>query len=493
MSLRIQQLNADTTFLLTFSPPFALERYEDTYPGDYTILIDPWLTGQSSILHPAFQVSHHTSEPAITTLRELKKDKQPDLIIISQDKPDHCHKETLCFLPKNTDIDLLATPAAAKKIRSWKHFDEERVHVMQPYSSKDPDSMVRIPLPGYSLNSNDGEITIANIPTKHDVTKLHNAIAITYQPPSSIFTSDSCGDKDGDESSFNPPDRSLNVAHSSPQQPRTASSAARPAFLDPLQKTISVPKSTFSEQSSQSSRADSGIARVASNTSNAEKVLSIVYTPHGVSSRVLTQYVDNHLKPLNALPVSALFHSINTEENPKLMGGVVAAGAPGGVALAKSLGVKHWIGAHDELKDNRGMATLWIKSRQYDVSEVRKMLEEAGESETKVHKLAVGKELRIPPVKKSRGSGKLGGDKYRMNVESNVLAMPEPKQRAVSSQPKESTNPGLQGVPMDVQTNALAMPQPMKRPIDSPKRIPLARWQIDNKDFALKTLRMFGI
>src|ERR1700760_2952743 len=131
MALRIQQLNADTTFLLTFSPTFApdsstIRKKSKRFPGEYTILVDPWLSGHSSILHPAFQISHHTTPPMIASLAQLKQ--EVDLIIISQDKPDHCHKETLCSWPTKKKVEILATPAAAKKIRSWRHFDPLHVH-----------------------------------------------------------------------------------------------------------------------------------------------------------------------------------------------------------------------------------------------------------------------------------------------------------------------------------------------------------------------------
>ena len=411
MSLRIQQLNADTTFLLTFSPPFAPERPAKRFPGDFTILIDPWLSGHSSILHPRFQISHHISEPVITSLKDLKP--KPDLIIVSQDKPDHCHKETLCSLPKRSCINLLATPAAAKKIRSWKHFDAGQVHVMEAYSASNADSIIRIPLPSYSSSSAKGEITIANMPTKADMTKLHNAIGITYQPPSSILTRNTQHSRHEAGSTVVLSEYGISNSYTSPQRPRTASSTARPAFLDPLRTTSSHPNLSGLAKplSRPPSRADSGIVHASSARSNYEKTLSVIYTPHGVQPQVLDSYIANYLRPLSALPVSALFHSINVEENPWFMGGLVAAGAPGGLKIAANVETKHWISAHDEVKDNKGIATVWIKSRQYEVDEVQSMLREAGAGDTKVHKLGVGEVLRIPELMESNNSSKLGGEK----------------------------------------------------------------------------------
>jgi len=119
MSLTVEKLNDDTTFLFSFAPSFAPSNNKRKLPGAFTILVDPWLAGQSSILHPVFQLANHTAPAAIKSLAELKE--HPDLIIISQDKPDHCHRETLCSLPANTRTRILATPAAAKTIRAWKY------------------------------------------------------------------------------------------------------------------------------------------------------------------------------------------------------------------------------------------------------------------------------------------------------------------------------------------------------------------------------------
>lgn len=425
MSLRIQQLNGDSTFLLTFSPPFAPE-ISKRYPGDFIILIDPWLSGSSSILHPTFQISHHTSTPALRSLNELNQ--HPDLIIISQDKPDHCHRETLCSLPKDTNISILAPPAAAKKIRSWKHFDEDIVRVMTPYSPNGQESVTRIALPGYSAASGDGEITIAHVPTKRDLTGVHNATGITYQPASTVLTENPQYIRNPAGSTITLPERGTSSAPASRHRSPTWSSDEQQVARDTL-GTMSDSELTNLPAHSQ--------GHLEFRVTPREQVLSVIYTPHGLSTRTLEPYIHNHLTQLNALPVSALFHSLNVDANPWFMGGVVVAGAPGGVQVAKRVEAKYWIGAHDELKDNRGLSTKLLKTQQYDVEKVEGMLGKAGVQGTKVFKLGVGEVLRIPELKKTAEEarravrkGKRGlkmSKGQRMNVEDNVLAMPEPK------------------------------------------------------------------
>ncbi|KAK3706803.1 hypothetical protein LTR37_012481 [Vermiconidia calcicola] len=359
MALTIQQLNADTTYVLTFSPPNT-SCHRPT--ASYTVLVDPWLSGPSSILHPSFQISRHTSEPAISSLAEIAD--EINLIIISQDKPDHCHRETLCSLPKDSNVDILATPAAAKKIRSWKDFaGAQRVRVLPAYNASHPlNTVIKIPLPACSNSNTPGEVTIANIATKLDITGLHNAVGITYQP--------------------------LRALHEPPTHRKDGGS--RKANTD------SNLSDTREGDEPLESRTDSGIGSSSSSACKSQdRILSVIYTPHGVYPRVLEPYINSYLRPLNALPVSALFHSINTEENPQLLGGRVAAGAPRGLELVKVTGAEHWIGAHDEVKDNRGVATTWIKSRKYDEKEVREMLREGGMGGTRVHRLGVGEVVRI--------------------------------------------------------------------------------------------------
>lgn len=431
MSVRVQQLNADSTFLLTFFPSFAPKKLSPRLPGDFTILLDPWLQGHASMLHPAFQISHHTSTPALHSLQHLPQ--LPDIILISQDKPDHCHRETLCSLPRTSDTAILATPAAAKRIRSWGHFDKEQVHVIPTYNPLDEETVVRIPLPSYSSTSKVGEITITNIPTKRDVAGLHNAICITYQPSSSVLTASRPPRQyPNSSSSVVLSDDGIPGSPDSRRRSRTSSSAPRPNFLDPLGVTQSL-------SSLHLSRADSGTAPpppTLSPDANQEQVLSIIYTPHGVSPSTLRPYISNHLAPLDALPVSLLFHGLTTAENPWYMGGRVANGAPGGVQIAEQFGVRHWIRAHDEEKINKGVATLLTKMRPYGPEKVEAVLRHEGIFDTKVHELDVGGVIRIPELDGQGEKGSRineGADKgltlgkgQRMNWEDNVLAMPEP-------------------------------------------------------------------
>ena len=395
MSLTVQQLNADSSFLLTFKPSFAPKNLKGKFPGSISILIDPWLDGASSVFHPKFATTYHNEASAIRSLRELKD--EVDVVVISQDKPDHCHQETLCSLDRDTKTRIFATPKAAFKIREWKHFDNPNIIEEIPtYSTSKGDAgVIRIPIEPYSSSSAAGEITITNITTKGDLTRLHNAIGITYRPPGTVFTT-------VDGTAVNLSDLPM---------------AARPGTLSPASKTIRK-KPSISVMKSIALRSTSSptdTRRLPSTTSdrrpntptsqpNLESALSILYTPHGIEPSNLRPYIDHHLAPLpGALPVTALFHAFNVECNPMILGGLISGGAPGGVEIVKTVDVKYWISAHDEIKKNEGWATKFMSSKVYEVEEVTKLLREMGGITSTQGKSTVAESLGNGGVKTIRG------------------------------------------------------------------------------------------
>ncbi|KAK5699845.1 hypothetical protein LTR97_005977 [Elasticomyces elasticus] len=407
MSLTVEKLNEDTTFLFAFAPSFAPKSTKRKVPGAFTILLDPWLEGASSILHPIFQLASHTHKSAIKSLADLKE--QPDLVIISQDKPDHCHRESLCSLPESTRTRILATPAAARTIRSWKHFHPDTLHVMPPYYPERAGVVTRIRLEPYTSSSSAGEITIANIVTKYDITGLHNAIGITYRPPGSLLSA--VGGETINLAELNRPatspgalrksrsDVRLTSTKSNPTTRGRSGSAPRPNFLDPLGHSQSMPEEPVLGPL-ELRRVDSKAEIIARR--HKEKPLSILYTPHGLSLAALEPYLSHHLERIGALPLTALFHCMNSEQNPLFLGGLVARGAPGGVDIAAGLEARYWISAHDEVKELRGVSTMWIKSKRYSREEVMGMMWEREshrdvkrKEPTEVKMLRIGERMRI--------------------------------------------------------------------------------------------------
>jgi hypothetical protein len=401
MSLTVQHLNADTSFLLTFKPPWAPNDLRLKFPGSFTILIggsfiasplwaslissplDPWLNGPSSIFHRKFATSHHSMPAAIGSLREIQEEL--DLIIISQDKPDHCHKATICSLPRDLQAKIIAVPKAADKIRDWGHFKNSNIiQDLHIYNSARPETILRIPIDAYSSTSAEGEVTIANIATKADLTRLHNAVAITYCPPgTSIMSRETDAGSVPDVPMLSRPHTAQTLPRRMPSRPsiRLVNNVSKAQTFGPSRLTHSNNSSwSESDPTRAPSLTGSEDALFPSRHRNYEKVISVLYSPHGVDASLLQPYMDNHLSLLhNALPITVLFHALNVESNPKLLGGIVSTGAPGGVDIVKEAGAKYWVSAHDEVKDTSGWATKFISTRVYTVGEVTNMLRRMAE------------------------------------------------------------------------------------------------------------------
>ncbi|KAL8951140.1 MAG: hypothetical protein Q9222_002864 [Ikaeria aurantiellina] len=434
MSLNIKHLNGDTTFLLTFSPaesrPLSI-RYGRP-PGTFSVLIDPWLSGPSSMWHPKFLLSKHTVPSCISNLSHIP---EPNVVLISQDKPDHCHEPTLRQLDPSSNLtNVLAVPGAAKKIRGMKHFNPTHVHALPIFSSKDRESVIRFYIPPLSPAGAPGEATIAFIPAKLDLSGLHSALGITYRPPTAAaatpppppiryfpLPTDHCTTysnfnspnpsayQPANNMPLTPPDspphhtrsRSLSTSTDPSSTVSTTSTALSPAISHTTSATTPSASTTRISSSHTHTHSPSYSSTTSSNPNHhfarPAKTLSLIYSPHGLAySPHLIPYATTHLVPHAALPLTALIHGFDRVENPWYMGGNVNAGLPGGVEIAKALMARCWIGAHDEEKENSGLAVLKLRMRKFGIGEVREMVRRewrGGGGGCEVRVLDVGEEM----------------------------------------------------------------------------------------------------
>ncbi|KAL8739831.1 MAG: hypothetical protein Q9190_007401, partial [Brigantiaea leucoxantha] len=383
MSVKIHHLNGDTTFLLTFLPDNPrphLNRYGHP-SGSFSVLIDPWLSGPSTMWHPKFMFSRHTIPSCIQHLSEIP---EPNIVLISQDKPDHCHLPTLRQLdPSSSLTTILAVPAAAKRIRAMKHFSPSRVFAIPNFSEKDPDSLIRFFIPPLTPGGLSGEASIANIPAKIDVTGLHNAIGVTYRPPTAAhmpfpyFSPTKSTFYTDTESPALPPVE--NLPPTPPESPiqRAQSLSSNTNTNTNTISTASTPltQNSFTTSHTSNSSSISTVSSAHSTThTRAPKTLSLIYSPHGLSHEPLIPYATHHLVPLAALPLTILLHSFDRVENPWWLGGNVAAGLPGGVEIAKNLMARYWISAHDEDKETTGLSVMRVTFKKYTIEDVREMV-----------------------------------------------------------------------------------------------------------------------
>ena len=395
MSLTIKHLNGDTTFLLTFTPydypSYSRLSHQSPQPlGSFSILLDPWLKGPAKMWHHKFLLSKHTSPSWIDHLSQIP---EPNVVVVTQDKPDHCHEPTLRELDPESPITMiLAEPSAAKRIRGMKHFDPSRVHDLRTYSHKNYDSVIRFCVPPIVPGGSAGEATISFIPAKMDVAGVHNAIGITYRPPSVMSI----------------PARPLtphmppSFQHAASPPPHSLSSRPMTPPDSPLPGSLSHTSSTGASSNPSSSFSMPSHARSISSTSSVsssiryppqtERSLSLIYSPHGVSYQLLRSYGSSHLVPNAALPLTALLHSFDRVDNPWWMGGNVAAGSRGGVEIARNLMARCWISAHDEDKDNTGISVANVKKTKHSLREV---IQDMAGTRTQVMTLGVGEEYMM--------------------------------------------------------------------------------------------------
>jgi hypothetical protein len=167
MSLRIQHLNADATFLLTFSNPPRPTTSPKSEP--FTLLIDPWLHSEAITYHSKFSNIIHTVPGTYSTLRELPQ--APSAVLVTHNKADHLHEGTLKdFDWDSHNTNFYAVPYAMSVVRSWPWFPKSRLNELQ--ASK-PTRVV----------TGEGEyVEIEFLPVKHiwEIPVLHSAIGIKY-------------------------------------------------------------------------------------------------------------------------------------------------------------------------------------------------------------------------------------------------------------------------------------------------------------------------
>ncbi|KIW14390.1 hypothetical protein PV08_07172 [Exophiala spinifera] len=234
MSVTVKHLNADSTFLLLFSPePSPTPADLTSAGGAFGVLIDPWLNGPSIVTAPWFARTEHQVPSAIQHLSEIEA---PDVVVVSQKKTDHCHKETLLQLPPEARTVIVAEPAAAKVIRSWAHFDPHKVHGLLKYDPKVKfGRSFRVSIPPLGAAGFPGEVTISFVPAKNYMTGLHNAFGITYQPPTRTKSLAPIATVDLPKMTkyFHMPLSPMTVPPSSPSQPLSPLSVKPVSFDQP--------------------------------------------------------------------------------------------------------------------------------------------------------------------------------------------------------------------------------------------------------------------
>ncbi|KFH40538.1 hypothetical protein ACRE_087730 [Hapsidospora chrysogenum ATCC 11550] len=369
MALSIKQLNGDSSFLLTFEPIVADDSPPSIFQEPFRILLDPWLCGPSSPEHhPSLSPSNHSKPMLLPSLHQLPV---PDVVIISQHKNDHCHEATLRQLPgTGTKTVILAEPTAAKKIRSWGHFDHDKVITLSRWEDSRQtgrDSVARIEVPPHFPGGDVGEVTISFIPQKRDLRNQHPVVGITYRPPTPR------------SSRYNRP------GMSPPTTPRSPISTLATPQLPPLRSPTTEATPTIrpifpvlpTPPSSPSLRSKRSAASLTPHLRN--RTVSVLYAPHGATYSSIESYATSHLVNEAALPLTALLHCFDDVDGPWWRPGAASLqsrGMSAGVETASALGARAWVSAHDGEKTATGfLKGRVLLRRRHGVNDVRREME----------------------------------------------------------------------------------------------------------------------
>ncbi|KHO00090.1 uncharacterized protein MAM_02013 [Metarhizium album ARSEF 1941] len=370
MALSIRQLNWDASFLLTFEPVRSDPIGCVGVPQLFRILLDPWLVGPSNIFHSKFSSTTHVQGACVSTLRDLP---EPDLVIVSNGRSDHCNEATLRQLaPCGTKTTILAEPTAAKLIRSWGYFDERKIVTLQRW--QDPrhtgrDTAIRIPIRSGVAGGDGGLVTVSFISRRRNTKGVDSAIGITYRPtPSGLLTSRSP-----------PPTASTRV--STPSLKFASGTASptdlyTPETLDtptlPLLPALP-PLRPAESPVSHPSKAGRSLAALHARNRRASGV-SVILSPHGISYSAIEGYATSHLVSEATLPLTALLHCFDAISQPWWLGGNLTSGFHDGQEIISKLGARAWISTYDGDKFIRGLAKRLTRRKKYKTYEVRRFV-----------------------------------------------------------------------------------------------------------------------
>lgn len=186
----LHHLNADTSWLLQIPRPAkAVQRGSRIY---YNILIDPWFVGGQSDVAKWFSQQFHATPSAVKSVAEVEElarqveilagglrlgkhagswqeESWVDVVAISHEFTDHCHKETL--LGVHRDVPVFATERAASLISSWNHF---RTVTATPIFPEDADWH------DYSLSPLPAWLSISRLTAEKDALFYHSALLIAF-------------------------------------------------------------------------------------------------------------------------------------------------------------------------------------------------------------------------------------------------------------------------------------------------------------------------
>lgn len=355
MALTVTRLSSDSSFLLSLEPiPFSpLEEFRQDFQP-FRILLDPCII-------------EHTAAPTISIV-DLP---EPDLVVISSHKDDHCNEETLRKLPRSgTELMILGDETTTRRIKSWKYFDPSMVKTMSPWMNpftckhKAKDNILRFKIPSPVIGGSPGEVTITLITQKKDC-----AIGITYTPQIAHVR----GPQRPPTSPLSPITPITPMSSFPLTRSHNFESSRRPSTSRSFN---SLPSS--SRHYSKSLRSSRSAANL--SPSNYNRGVSLIFSPHGIPYEAIGPYATTHLLSQAVLPLTTLLHCFDTVSYPWWRPGDASIGMAAARETASILGAKVCISAHDGNKASRNfLGKLKSPKRvRCGIKKAQEMIDELG-------------------------------------------------------------------------------------------------------------------
>jgi hypothetical protein len=189
----LHHLNADSSWLLQIPRPPGSVNVKRSY---FNVLLDPWLQGPQSDIARWFSQQWHAEESAAKTIADVEalakraeshdniENRQGDtpengeedatspidVVAISHEFTDHCHRETL--LEISSSVPVFAPKKAAALVLSWKHFQTVVEMPLFQSSRSDWRALSMAPLPSW--------LSISRVMDEKDALYYHSAVMIAW-------------------------------------------------------------------------------------------------------------------------------------------------------------------------------------------------------------------------------------------------------------------------------------------------------------------------
>ncbi|KAG4429135.1 hypothetical protein IFR05_015378 [Cadophora sp. M221] len=323
----LTHLNADTTWLLSIPYPESAPSCNGRIY--YHILIDPWLRGGQSDVAKFFSQQWHVEESAVQTITEVE-----DVVRGIEDVATGC-------IPYNPPEGLSDGFGVDSEDYEEIGAPEKDTKKSQPTSTKSPIDAILI---------------------SHEFTDhMHKETLLEASPSIPVFASTKAASAI----------RSWRHFAFVAEIPRFGGDW-RESSSSPLPEWVGVSRVAYPGQDLLYYHSAVMVTFRSAQWGGGEEVEAVIYTPHGISPSDLAPVAEARPR----IKTLALLHGLQDIS----LGAQLNMGAHNGLKVQRLLGVKYWVGTHDEVKKGGGIVSWFLDRKKISLKEaIDREKEEKGE------------------------------------------------------------------------------------------------------------------